>query len=205
MAAPPTTARTVTRPDVDRRVCHIDESLNDIDITAVRPVELAERGHRVLRLHQPVGLGGDDEFDIRFAWLLREAISVGLQVDWTATGRLSWATPSIRHLPPPRSGEDEWALAFAFGYCYYRLGPDFVIIRDTRMGAGRGARYLLDDQESVAAWPELEGVLHLPDSSDGGRRLLDVLTSENLALVAGDWATVLPFRMRRWPVPESSV
>ncbi|HEY0698358.1 MAG TPA: DUF5825 family protein [Micromonospora sp.] len=186
-------------------MCHLDDDLTTASASLVRPVELAGRGHRLLRVHRPVRLGDDDEFDLRFAWLLRESISVGLQVDWVLTGELRWDVGGIRHLPPPRSGRDDWRRAFTFGYCYYRVGPDFVTIRDTRSDNGFGARYLLDDPESVACWPELEGVLHLPEATAAGLRLLELLAAENLALVAGNRATVLPFRMRRWPVPESSV
>lgn len=201
------TAATITssRADVDPRVHVLDGALDSRRLATLRPDELAADGARVLRVRSPVLLGVDDEFDVRFARLLREGQAACLHVDWAAAGRRRWPVEAVRHLQPPRAGDDAWVDAFRFGSCYYRVGPDFILIRDVRLGTSQAARYLVDDAESVASWPELEGALCRTDATSGGLTLLEMLADENLVLAADDWATLAPARMRRWPVPEWSI
>jgi hypothetical protein len=178
------------------------------------PGALTEEGCERLVLAEPVGLGADDEFDVRFLWLLREAVSRSLRVEWTAGGPLPFDDAAVCHIPPPRAERgggadgdrsgDRWRSRYRFGLCYYRVGPAFVLLRDVR-DSGEGARYRLEEPAAVAAWPGLEAPVRLTSADKGVRELAALLEAERLVLRRGEWATLLPFRMRHWPVPFDQV
>jgi Family of unknown function (DUF5825) len=206
------TAQARRWPISDPRVHRVDGQLTARLLAGIEPVALARAGAEHLVLAEPASLGASDEFDVRFVRLLREAISVTVRVDWTAESLGQLPARLVCHLPPPRAGaalrEDggvSWRERYQFGRCYYRIGPGFVLIKDTRHGDGRGARYRLDEAQAFAAFGELEQALYLPEASSQATELFHLLGEEGLTLRLGDWGTVLPFRMRRWPVPFSTV
>jgi hypothetical protein len=195
----------------DPRVHRMDDPLSTGRLAEIRPAALAADGRELLVLTEPVGLGEDAEFDVRFLCLLREAMSVMLRVDWTARSPGTMDPSLVCHLPPPRTGpatgEDglrDWRDRYRFGLCYYRIGPGFVVIKDTR-NQEAGVRFRLDDPPAVAAFAELEQAVHLPSAGAETRELFELLAGERLAVRNDAWATVLPFRMRRWPVPWDAV
>jgi hypothetical protein len=189
----------------DPRVHRVDGTLTSTALRALDPVALAEAGYETLHLAEPVVLGGDDEHDLRFLYLLREAMSVILRVDWSATAPVPFEPSMVGHLQPPRApAGDEWRRLHRFGLCYYRLGPGFVLLRDTR-DAEESARYRLDDPEAVLAWSELEAVRRIPELSGSTRALYELLAGEDMVLRRGEWVTVLPYRLRRWPLPFDAV
>jgi hypothetical protein len=192
-------------------VCRIDGPVTARRLAEIEPLALADAGHQTLVLAEAVGLGTDDELDVCFVRLLREALAATVAVDWTAGSLGDLDESLVCHLQPPRGGAPReesgavWRDRYRFGRCYYRLGPGFVLIKDTRDSVGHGARYRLDGPDAVAAFPDLERALHLPAATARARELFELLAGERLALRRGDWGTVLPFRMRRWPVPFSAV
>jgi hypothetical protein len=187
----------------DPRVHRLDGTLTRERLDAVDPVALSARGRESLVLTEPVVLGEDDAFDIRFLRLLREAMSMTMTVDWTPASAVPFDPRMVRHLVPPREGADAWRDGYRFGLCFYQVGPGFVLLKDTRENGG--ARYRIDDERAVTAWHELGSVLSLPAASPGVRELCELLTAENLVMRCGDWVTLLPFRMRRWPVPFDAI
>jgi hypothetical protein len=196
----------------DPRVCRVDGPLTAALLAGLEPWDLAQAGRERLVLTEPVRLGTDDECDVRFVRLLRESLSATVRVEWTAESIGSFPAALVSHLPPPSAGVAlrgengiQWRDGYRFGRCYYRIGPEFVLIKDMRQGDDRGARYRLDGAEVMGAFPGLEQALYLPAAPAPVRELFELLTGEELVLRRGDWGTVLPFRMRRWPVPFSSV
>jgi hypothetical protein len=189
----------------DPRVHRVDGVLTSASLRALDPVALAEAGHEALLLAEPVVLGRDDEFDLRFLHLLREAMSVILRVDWSTAAPVPFELSMVAHLQPPRAQSgDGWRNRHRFGLCYYRIGPGFVLLRDTR-DAANGARYRLDDAEAVLSLPELETVRRLPELSADARELYQLLAGEDMVMRCGEWVTVLPYRLRRWPLPFDAV
>jgi len=189
-----------TLTGTDPRTHRLDGPLTTTVLAELDLVGLAAAGHEWLVLPQPVPLGEDDEYDVRFVRLLREAISAGLRVDWTAEA-VPFDEADVQHLPPPRQGPaPRWREGFRYGQCYYRRGPGFVLLKDTR-DLATGARFRLDEPPVVAAFWELTGAVHVPDASDGALELAGLLEPERMVLRRGDWLTLLPFRIRRWPVP----
>lgn len=169
-------------------------------LAELEPAGLVAAGQEKLVLPEPVPLGEDDEFDVRFVRLLRESMTAGLRVDWT-TATVPFDEADLYHLQPPRQGPaGQWRDEFRYGRCYYRRGPGFVLLKDTRDTA-TGARFRLDQPEAVAAFWELTDAVHEPSASAGARELAGVLAAERLIFRRGSWLTLLPFRIRIWPVP----
>lgn len=181
-------------------------------LRSLHPGELRSQGSRAVNLGHPVSLGTDPEFDVRFFRFLREALSSLLGVEW------SLATPGpvdvggICHLPPPGSGvagpaimyADQWRQGYGFGHCCYRLGPGFVSIVDVRE-EDNAARFMLDDPAVVEAFLILADAVRLPDLPPLAAELAGQLAEAGLLLQLGDWATLLPHRLARWPVPCTAV
>jgi hypothetical protein len=185
-------------------------------LSSLDPRELRSRGWRAVNLGQPVSLGTDPEFDVRFFRFLREALSSLLGVEW------SLATPGpvdvggICHLPPPSPSPDaavagpatmyadQWRQGYGFGHCCYRLGPGFVSIVDVRE-EDDAARFLLDDPAVVEAFLILADAVRLPGLPPLATELAGQLAEAGLLLRRDDWATLLPHRLERWPVPCTAV
>jgi hypothetical protein len=187
-------------------------------LSSLDPRELRSRGWRAVNLGRPVSLGTDAEFDVRFFRFLREALSSLLGVEW------SLATPGpvdvggICHLPPPSPSPspgagvagaatvyaDQWRQGYGFGHCCYRLGPGFVSIVDVRE-EDNAARFLLDDPAVVEAFLILADAVRLPGLPPLATELAGQLAEAGLLLRLGDWATLLPHRLERWPVPCTAV
>ena len=193
-------------PFPDPRIHRIDGPLTRERLKTTDPVALSAAGHESLVLTEPVVFGEDDEFDARFLRLLREAMSMTMAVDWSAGSPVPFDVRMVHHLLPPRRRDgddaddaDGWRARYRFGLCFFQVGPGFVLLKDTREGGG--ARYRIDDPKAVSAWRELGSVRHLPDAPAEVRELCELLADEELIIRCGQWATLLPFRLRRWPVP----
>jgi hypothetical protein len=118
----------------------------------------------------------------------------------------------LLHLTPPASSPDDaaslemmsWQTTHRPGLCYYRLGPGFVFVKDIR-APDAAARFRLEGDDKVRAFRALEAVVEVDALDATTRKLLDDLDGERLALRLGRFATLLPSRMRRWPVPSHEV
>jgi hypothetical protein len=190
---------------------HTDELLADPN-HAVRAVAQAESEARALTLLGPLRLGTDPDLDVVALRLLAEATAGNVHLHWELAGEPPWRLRTVVHLQPPAGATDaagrrfatRWAEAFRFGLCTYRRGPDFVALRDIRPD---GARL-----RTVAAgrWATaFETLLSTPtcpvgDATSG--QLLDELVGAGLALRLGAGRhALLPFQLRRWPIPYSAV
>jgi Family of unknown function (DUF5825) len=142
--------------------------------------------------------------------LLREAGSYGVPVSWTGEIDGEIDARLLVHLAPPElsagnradAALTEWRERHQPGLCYYRLGPDFVFIKDVRR-ADASARFRLDGV--VAAFHLLEAVVDMAALDPAAQGIANDLESEGLFLRLGGMGTLLPTRMRRWPVPALEV
>nr|AYM53918.1 hypothetical protein [Corallococcus coralloides] len=149
-----------------------------------------------------------------FIRFLRDCTSHRLRVRWRGAALSPVAPWRLYHLEPPESGGlpelDEaacqWQQAHAYGRCYWRAGPGFVLVKDRREGRV-AAQFLLDDAatrsmfETLAVPRRVESLGTEPEA----RKALADLEEEALVLGLGPWRVVLPFRMRCWPVPFIAV
>ena len=114
----------------------------------------------------------------------------------------------LYHLAPPVDGGtslDAWRARHRPGLCYYRRGPGFVNVKDVRSDA-TAARFSIDvGDERDDPIAVLEGVCRVDELSAPTRSLLEELDRERLSLRLEDSATLLPYRMRRWPIPALEV
>ncbi len=167
---------------------------------------LHQQGARFVSLSDPVDLGGTDpERALLGLALVRELTSYGIAVDWeidlgdaVADGRL------LSHLHPPRAvlsaGSDadvlrDWRESYYITRCGYRCGPQFVEVRDYRMGAYRRLVIRSRDYRSFLD-PLLAGAdiaqLPVPQAT--------ALHKQGLVISVGGRILWLPYRIRNWPL-----
>jgi hypothetical protein len=149
-----------------------------------------------------------------FIRLLRDCTSHRLRVRWRGAELPSVAAGTLYHLEPPESGgvpeleeaARRWRRTHAYGRCYWRAGPGFMLVKDRREGRG-AAQFLLDDAATRSVFEAL-AVPRLVESLGTEPEVLRALADleqEALVLGLGPWRVALPFRMRCWPVPFIAV
>ncbi|WP_327738066.1 DUF5825 family protein [Streptomyces nojiriensis] len=154
----------------------------------------------------PLGTGGRGAADaVRF---LRDCQSQALTVRWVPDGdALPFDTGLLHHLPPPSGSSDEaavWRSRYAYGLLYHRRGPDFVTVMDRR-DPSASARFTIDRPSLLGAFLTVQEPTALDELDAAGREAVSLLADERLVLVTRGWAVALPPRLRRWPVPCTSV
>ena len=124
---------------------------------------------------------------------LREADSYNIAV--SGYDPLPLDPAAIAHLSnwPGKHRDD-----YSSGRLYWRAGPGFALIIDSR--GDELARYTIDGVV-YEAFLAMQSVGRLSDLPARLRQAAADLVEAGLALSLGDWATVLPTRLRRWPIP----
>ncbi|MEU8525905.1 MULTISPECIES: DUF5825 family protein [Streptomyces] len=153
----------------------------------------------------PLGAGG--RATVEAVRLLRECQSAARTVRWVPdTEALPFDASLLHHLPPPESGDAAraWRSRYAYGLFYHRRGPDFVTVMDRRDPAA-SARFTLDQPSLLDAFLAVQEPTELDGLGPAGREAVELLADERLVLVTDGWAVALPPRLRRWPVPCTSV
>jgi hypothetical protein len=153
-------------------------------------------------------LGDRADESVRFIAFLRDAYGEGLPVRWVGCVDAEIAG-LISHLPPPQRSCAEasvaaWREAHVFGLAYWRQGPSFIMVKDTRP-ARAAARFLIYDEITRDAFLFARQPRVLVGVAPDVEQAIDSLVQEGLVLRIGTWVTVLPYRMRRWPIPAFAV
>ena len=162
-------------------------------LDAVTGPALHSAGVRRIEVAEQVRTG---EGVLRFIRLLREAASEGIEVTWRGALDLC-ASELLYHLPPPE-GDARWRQTFRYGLCHYRVGPDFLLVSDSRRG--RAVPAVLRDQARIAVLNALDRPERLPDGP-----ALTALLDVGLVVRHEGVAVRLPYRLRRWPIPCTAV
>lgn len=172
---------------------------------------LVERATRTIEVGREQRLSPDAAASsVALVRLLREAASVGIPVRWRGSFADGVDVAALVHLAPPAPSVEEAAAVTAWrerhrpGLCYYRLGPGFVFVKDVRAD-GPGARFRLGLEDAPTTMHSLEGVVRVADAGPAVVGALDGLGGEGLVFRLEGVATLLPYRMRRWPVPALAV
>jgi Family of unknown function (DUF5825) len=178
-------------------------------------VDLADAdrsGVRAVRIKETCRLAADaPRATLALIRLLREAASHGTAVSWRGRVGAGIDVNLLVHLPPPDPPVDAdaatadvswWRERYRPGLCYYRLGPDFALVKDVR-SSGAAARFRLDS--TLHVFRSLEAIVDVNGLDPVATGVLEDLEREALALRLGNLATLLPSRMRRWPVPALEV
>ncbi|WP_433528488.1 DUF5825 family protein [Micromonospora sp. CA-263727] len=169
--------------------------------------ETRSEGIRTISFSEPVDVDDGSAF-LHFIALLRESISGHLDVQWSIAGSRQLDVQALCHLPPPRASlseqlarvPEEWQAMHQYGSFYYRRGPGFIVIRDFRDQAD-AQRYELESPSVVGVFKEMSAVVATTDLSEPAQEFLDVLRDERIILRFDDMVTLLPYRMRTWPIP----
>jgi hypothetical protein len=168
---------------------------------------VAEETSQRLELRQPIRFGQDISRDIAALRFLQTATERYSMLRWHLAGELPWPLRTVAHLCPPvrRQGDPvtaDWSNKYTIALCTYRIGPNFVSLRDRRPD-GQKIRATLDE-----SWITTFQALTAAGERHGGQasQLLDELASAGLALLFEDGRhIVLPTRLYRWPVPYNVV
>lgn len=165
--------------------------------------EHCKRGLRSVRLVGSVCLCADllaHDAEIALKWLalLKDLASCHVPVSWTCTDIDTRLAARLRHLPPP-SVDSRPLWDFRFGAYYWRSGPAFVSVRDSRAEGVSIAH--LDGPEFHAFLRCERGVRDTEIYRDDLQNLVDA----DIVLHRWGFALVLPYRMKHWPVPFRAV
>ncbi|MGW4499111.1 DUF5825 family protein [Micromonospora sp. NPDC004336] len=136
---------------------------------------------------------------------LRDSMSQGRRPSWRVPAGVSFDPTLLCHLPPPCDSElPGWTEKHAYGLHYYRKGPAFFTIKDLRREEASQS-ILLDDPQAVPIFESLTGVVDVNRASADVATLVNLLDAERMIFRSERWVTLLPYRMRRWPVPCNAV
>lgn len=168
--------------------------------------------NREVCISRPVALGRDPVADIHFVWLLRECMSLGIAIHWTATTLPSWDLRLVHHLPPPSYLHEpneslalkSWRESHVYGSCYYRKGPGFYLIKDTRDPA-RQRRLKIGVNGAIDGFDLLLKPTPAGDLAAEANDVVNALLPLGLVLQLDGEVISLPFRLHRWPVPADRI
>jgi len=180
-------------------------------LTATLPAELAAAGYERVVVDAPVPVGRDLDEDLRLLRFLREATRRTLRVEWTMGGRPLVEQRDLIHLVPPVDGDGpdaaacaaQWRADYRYGLYYYRNGPDFVTVKDVRPGGE--TVFLTIDGDSAAQFRAIAEATTADQLDAEGLSALADAVDYGLALRGERAVLMLPYRMRRWPVPYSAI
>jgi Family of unknown function (DUF5825) len=146
---------------------------------------------------------GDDPLaTLRFLRMLREAAGEGAEVAWQAELGVT-DTRLLHHLPPPAGAAagpplSAWRAAYRPALCHYRRGPGFLLVSDGRNGPVVTTKLTGESAQTF--------LRHLDvGQAPAGDPVFDRLAGLGLILRLGDLALTLPCRLRRWPIPCTSI
>jgi hypothetical protein len=171
---------------------------------------LVAGGVAAVEVEGEVALGVEDApGSLEFLRFLRDSLSHGLRVRWN--GRIGAGLPvrSLSHLTPPTGGAAlafnpavaAWRRRFTYGRCYWRSGPGFAQVSDSR-GGRTDASWTLSDPPTLDLFLRL---MQPADIADCGEReavdrALASLCEREVVVRLGDRLLSLPYRLRHWPV-----
>lgn len=168
--------------------------------------EECRKGRRKVVLVKPVDLRVADRRSIERLRAIRDLTSCSVHVDWVLQGSGGFDLRRLFTFFPPRAiaGDqpscDQWRNEFRYGLLYWRLGPGFISIRDSRQG--RVNLLTLHHPAYIKAF--LACVQGLPVCDEHAVACED-LEAEGVLCRVEDWLIALPFRMKHWPVPCNAV
>ena len=172
--------------------------------------ELARAGVRDLELTDPVDVLLDGPESSHALHLIRDATGHGLRIDWVL-GAAPEDTGHLHHLFPPSSwvheesaaAVREWRQSYNFGQCFFRIGPSFVTVKDVRPHV-EGARMVIEEPDAATFVALAEHGAAMSADGEHAAAVADLREAE-LCVVGAGGVLVLPYRLRRWPVPFSAI
>jgi hypothetical protein len=138
--------------------------------------------------------------------LLRDGVELGVSITFTGNA-LGAIGADVTHLPEPGgngySTGLSWEEPHAYGRCFYRRGPGFLLVVDRRDSPEY--RYTLDDADHIEAIGVLRTPTPLRETPPALKQAAADLAELNLVAVHAGRGLLLPYRLRRWPMPVDSL
>ncbi|MBM7790008.1 DUF5825 family protein [Tenggerimyces flavus] len=144
-------------------------------------------------------LGQEPAATVRYLATLRDGLSAGKLPVWEGGLSPVLDLDLVCHLPPP-TNHPEWTARFRPGLCYYRHGPGFVEVKDTRTPA-TAARFVIDDPDLLSCFLRCLNPTPIAGLGPADTEAVEALVDERLVLRFDDTLLTLPHRMTRWPIP----
>jgi len=173
---------------------------------------LAARGIVEVQVPWEVEISAEQpEQSIQFLRFLRDCTAHRVNVKWRGKVSDPARSQSFHHLLPPSvegtppEAVQAWGKNHAYGQLYWRLGPNFLTIKDMR--AGREARFTLDDGPLRDVFTKLQVPQPWAALKDDpvSQEVVESLMEEDLVVRLGDWVVALPYQLQHWPIPASAV
>lgn len=162
-------------------------------------------------VHEDVELGADALATMTFIAFLRTSLTQNVEVRWNGLVRGAFDTAPLHHLWPPTTlagvapeQAEEWRTTFRYGLCYYRQGPSFLLVKDSRL-ADSQVHLTIDHPDLIDTFLAADAPLQDSALTATQREAVGVLAAETLVYRLDGLLLTLPTRMRRWPVPFSAV
>ncbi len=157
-----------------------------------------------------VALGLEDAAgSLEFLRFLRDSLSHGISVRWNGQIAAGLPVRSLSHLTPPTGGATlafnpavaAWRRRYTYGRCYWRSGPGFAQVSDSR-GGRTDASWMLSDPPTLDLFLRLMQPAAIDDCGERETvdRALAILCEREVVVRIGDCLLSLPYRLRHWPV-----
>lgn len=159
-----------------------------------------------MRVLRPISLGGDATVATHAIAMLRDACASFTRVLWSAEIAGPVDVIQLSHLSPPTAIEgsaellETWRSTHRYGSFYYRQGPSFLVIRDTRQSSG-AARFVIDDPLLCHVFLRCMVPLRHNELTPAEWDAAELLAGEGLLLNLAETVVTLPLHMTRWPIP----
>lgn len=158
-------------------------------------------------VERPIVLGQDTDQTLAAVAMLRDGLTQGTLLEWHGELASTTSLDLVCHLPPPQGSAElhaRWRARFRPGLCYFRRGPGFLQVKDSRAG-DVSVNLVIDDPLLVDVLIRCLSPTRITSLTTAERAAVDTLADEQLLLSLGDQVVTLPHRMRRWPVPALDV
>jgi hypothetical protein len=159
-----------------------------------------------IEVTDPVQLNERDPVTLT-SWLasLRDAVSALVTVRWTGQVTLPpTLVTNLVHLPPPTDTENQpWHDLHPGSALYFRRGPGFIQIKDTRRNRHRMI-ITLDHPAELELFERIARPVDIGELAGLHRHLHEFLDA-GLAYQAGDLVVGLTTHLRRWPIPHTGI
>ena len=168
--------------------------------------QLCREGIREITIHEPVLLSPDipPEVMVQSLRVLRDLTACHVDIVWYLGGSCALQATELCHLVPPTSGDDAkfvsfWKRLFKVGSFYWRNGPGFVTVKDTR--ESKTVLLTIDDPLDISVFIKAsQGYLSVGGTAEENESAR-ALIAEGVILQVDNLLLALPYRMRHWPVP----
>nr|WP_255679581.1 DUF5825 family protein [Brevibacillus humidisoli] len=143
--------------------------------------------------------------------LMRDSQSLGIKMYWEGVVTEKFDFYQLFHMVPPIKLDvpgytnliEEWHQNYRYGSFYYRKGPSFLLIKDTRLPEN-SCRFVIDELPLLNIVYQCLTPQHR-DQINEGSSYVEQLVNEGILLEYHDYLITLPYRVLKWPIPYDAI